>query len=61
MMYLPIVFRVESLSLGQSHDYPIPSEVTLKNMCKTAHYQVTTSINSVPTSYVKLQDPKAST
>ena len=41
MMYLPIVFRADSLTLGQSHDYPIASEVTLKNMGRTAQYQAT--------------------
>ena len=32
VIYLPISFRVASLSLGQSYDCPSASEVTLKDM-----------------------------
>ena len=34
---LPIFFRVSSLALGKSYDWPSASEVTLKNMGKINH------------------------
>ena len=38
-MHLPIFFRVASLALGQSHDCPNASEVTLKNISKSDSFQ----------------------
>ena len=42
VIYVPISFRVALLALGQSHDCPSDSEVTLKDMGKTDHYQAMT-------------------
>ena len=42
VMYLPIAFRVTSLALGQSHDCPSASEVTLKYKSKTERHLTTT-------------------
>ena len=38
----PISFRVSSLALGQSHDCPSASEVTLKDMGHITQHQATT-------------------
>ena len=40
--FIYISFRVTSLALGQSHDCPSASEVTLKDIGKTGHYHITT-------------------
>ena len=39
VIYLPILFRVTSLALGQSYDCPSASEVTLKDMGEIKDYQ----------------------
>ena len=41
-IYLPIFFRVASLTLGQSYDCPSVSEGTLKNIVKTYQFQTST-------------------
>ena len=38
LIHLPIFFRVTSLALGQSYDFPSASDVTLKDMGKTNLY-----------------------
>ena len=43
MRYLPILFRVTSLALGQSLDCPSANEVTLRNMGKMDLYQMSTN------------------
>ena len=42
VIHLPISFKVSSLSLAQSYDYPWSSEVPLKDLGKTDRYQTTT-------------------
>ena len=41
VLYLPIFFRVDSLSLGRSYDYPRASEETLEAMGIIDHYLTT--------------------
>ena len=39
---IPMLFRVNSLALGQSYDCPSASETTLNNVGKIEHHQITT-------------------
>ena len=48
-MSLLISFRVTSLALGQSHDCPSASEVTLKDRRNVEQNQTTTKHNKVLT------------
>ena len=47
--FLPIVFRVPSLALGQSYDCPTASEVTLKDISKINQCQFMTKHNKAQT------------
>ena len=48
-MYLCISFRVASLALGLSYDYPSASEVTLNSMVKFHQHQTTIKYNKAQT------------
>ena len=48
MIYLPILFRVDSLALGQSYDCPSAGESTLNNTGKHNWYTLTTNTTCKP-------------